>query len=105
MSVQRYDVGWIGDSEGLFVKHSAYAALEARNAELEAERDALRARADAFDALCDEIEAIENDLWRPVQCFRSDEEVQADEHRHEGATRCADAVRSARAALKETDNG
>lgn len=54
---------------------------------------------DALRSLCADIIRIEWDMWRPIQCFRSDEEVARDEAKHEMASMIAD---KARAALAES---
>lgn len=47
----------------------------------------------ALADLCRELIQIEDREWKPVQCFRSDEQVAKDEARHELAIEIADIAR------------
>jgi hypothetical protein len=44
--------------------------------------------------LCNELVRVEDREWKPVQCFRSDEQVAKDEARHELAIELADMARA-----------
>lgn len=50
--------------------------------------------------MTNDLERAENDAWNPVQLFRSDEEVWADEARHETWGKAVELVR-ARSSNKE----
>ena len=52
---------------------------------------------------CKELERIEWNEWKPVQVFRSDEQVARDEARHQMASEIADMARALLARMTEDD--
>jgi hypothetical protein len=49
---------------------------------------------EALIEFCNELIAIENKEWKPFQCFRSEEQFEKDEIRHEMASEIADLARN-----------
>ena len=54
---------------------------------------------------CNELISIEDAEWKPVQVFRSDEQVAKDEARHEFAIEIADKARVILENIKADDQG
>ena len=67
--------------------------------EAERLRDALRDLRDDFRRFCEALIEIEREEWKPFQVFRTVEQVDRDEARHEMASEIADFAREALARI------
>lgn len=56
-----------------------------------------------LESLCSQLIAIEEREWKPVQVFRSDDQVAKDEIRHEMASEIADIARAVLASMTDEE--